>query len=162
MSSATAVPTMGIALIVMMLIAAGTDLHRRDIPNLLNLAIALAAPVAWWALGLDWWPAIAIQVAIAGGVFALFAGLFYLGAIGGGDVKMIGALLLSIHPALVIDLLFIMSIVGGSIAAVMLIAHRLRKGDATPEVPYGVAIAAAGIWAVCQQYINHLPVVSHL
>ena len=79
---------------VLLLTAAWTDIRSRIIPNPLNAAIALMAPLFWWAQGLAPWPDMAAQLALGIAVFALFAGFFWLGLMGGGDVKMIGALAL--------------------------------------------------------------------
>ena len=54
---------------------------------------SLAIPF-WWAIGLPLWPDVAIQVGVAALVFGLFAIAFAMGAMGGGDVKLIGALAL--------------------------------------------------------------------
>lgn len=147
----------GILLCVLLLIAAGYDLKSRIIPNWLNLMIALTAPIAWWAQGLALWPDIAWQLGSAVIVFAAFAALFAIGGIGGGDVKMVGALALWIDARLILSLLLVMALVGGVIAAAMLLHQKLGKSTATPEVPYGVAIAFAGFWALHQQFINHFP-----
>lgn len=144
-------------LALLLLVAAVSDLRSRIIPNRLNLAIALTAPLAWMSGGLALWPDIAWQIGAAAAVFAVFAALFFVGGIGGGDVKLIAALALWIDVRLLLSLLFVMALVGGGIAAVMLLRHRLSRSTATPEVPYGVAIAAAGFWALHQQYINHYP-----
>lgn len=52
------------ALAIALLIAAFTDLHSRRIGNRLNGAIALGAPVFWWASGMVLWPNVASQLAI--------------------------------------------------------------------------------------------------
>ena len=148
------------ALLGAMLIAAAIcDLRHRIIPNRLNLIIALTAPIAWWWSGLALWPDVAWQVGAAAAVFTAFAGLFFIGGIGGGDVKMIGALALWIDVRLLLSLLLVMAVVGGGIAGFMLIRNKLGKAEQNPEVPYGVAIAVAGFWALHQQYINHLPYI---
>ena len=144
---------------VLLVIAAVFDLRERIIPNRLNLAIALLAPLAWWAQSLALWPDIALQIGVAALIFALFIGLFAIGGIGGGDVKMIGALALWIDAGLIVDLLMIMALVGGVIAGGMLIYRKMRKTTDKAEVPYGVAIAIAGLWAVHQQYLNHFPII---
>ncbi len=146
-------------LAILLLMAAGFDLKSRIIPNWLNVIIALTAPLIWWAQGLALYPDIVWQVGVATAVFAAFIALFALGAIGGGDVKMIGALALWVRPNLILPLLMVMALVGGVIAAFMLIRRRLSKTAQNPELPYGVAIAAAGFWAAHQQYINHLPTI---
>ena len=143
----------------LLLIAAASDLRDRIIPNRLNLFIALTAPLAWWSGGLALWPDLAWQIGAALAVFAAFAVLFAFGGMGGGDVKLIGALALWIDVRLLLSLLLVMSIVGGIIAAAMLIRKRLSKAEQNPEVPYGVAIAVAGLWALYQQNINHFALV---
>ena len=54
------------SLAIALLIAAFTDLRSRQIANWLTGAIALAAPLFWWAEGLTLWPEIAIQAALTG------------------------------------------------------------------------------------------------
>ncbi len=152
-------------LAIALAVAAATDLAWRIIPNRLNLAIALAAPVAWWAQGMAPWPDVGLQLAVAVAVFVPFLLMFNFGAMGGGDVKLIAALALWIAPALIMPFLLIMAVLGGVLAAIMLVHSRLGQralasGDegeepAAPEVPYGVAIAAAGWWVIYQQYFNH-------
>lgn len=99
-------------LAIALLVAAVTDLKRREIDNWLNLAIALGAPLFWWAGGLALWPDIAWQLAIALAAFAIAAGLFAIGQMGGGDVKLIAALALWFPPALFLDMLMIMAVLG--------------------------------------------------
>ncbi len=77
-------------LAAMLLAACWYDLKSRTIPNRLNLAIALLAIPFWWSIGLPLWPDAAIQLGVAAAVFALFALAFALGAMGGGDVKLVG------------------------------------------------------------------------
>ena len=99
-------------LAIALLFAAGTDLKRREIDNWLNLAIALAAPAFWWAGGLAWWPDIALHLGVALAAFAVAAGLFAIGQMGGGDVKLIAALALWFPPALFVNMLMIMAVIG--------------------------------------------------
>lgn len=99
-------------LAIALLFAAGTDLKRREIDNWLNLAIALAAPAFWWAGGLSLWPDVAIHLGVALTAFAVAAGLFAIGQMGGGDVKLITALALWFPPALFVNMLMIMAVLG--------------------------------------------------
>ena len=108
-------------LAVLLLVASWGDLKARTIPNGLNLAIALLAFPFWWATGLPFWPDAALQIGVAALVFALFAGAFAIGAMGGGDVKLIGALALWL-PWQAVLVLVIMSLAGGALTAAMLIA----------------------------------------
>src|SRR5918993_592239 len=79
-------------------VAVVTDWRTRIISNPLNLAIALAAIPYWWASGLGLWPDVAIQIGVAAAVFGLFMIVYHLGGMGGGDVKLLGALALWLPP----------------------------------------------------------------
>ncbi|QCB55002.1 peptidase [Sphingopyxis sp. PAMC25046] len=144
---------------LMMIAAAISDVRSRTISNQLNAAIALLAIPFWIASGLALWPEVPIQFGAAFLVFLLFAGLFAIGAMGGGDVKMIGAVMLWIPLPLFLPMLTIMAIGGGILSALMLIHMKLRPSDKPVEVPYGVAIAAAGLWALHQHYLNQFQVI---
>lgn len=141
--------------LALMLVSAGIeDARRREIANWKNACIALAAPAWWWAHGYAPWPDVAAQVALAAVVFALFLGAFALGQMGGGDVKMIGALALWLPLQPLVWMLMTMSIAGGALTLAML-AERAWKRTAAAgvpgaivapiEVPYGVAIAIAAL-----------------
>lgn len=144
---------------LLMIAAAISDLRSRTISNELNAAMALLAIPFWIATGLSLWPDIAIQFGAAFAVFLVFAGLFAIGAMGGGDVKMIGAVMLWVPPPLFLPMLTVMAVGGGILSAVMLIHMKMRPSDKPVEVPYGVAIAAAGLWALHQQYLNQFQAI---
>lgn len=144
---------------LLMVAAAISDLRSRTISNELNAAMALLAIPFWIASGLAVWPDMPIQFGAAFAVFLVFAGLFAIGAMGGGDVKMIGAVMLWIPLPLFAPMLTVMAVGGGILSAVMLIRLKLRRSDKVVEVPYGVAIAAAGLWALHQQYLNQFQAI---
>src|SRR5688572_20911433 len=131
---------LGIA-VLMALAAAVWDLRTRTIPNALNAAIALLAIPFWWAMGMNVWPDMAIQLGIGLGLFALFAAAFAIRAMGGGDVKLIGALGLWLPLDAVLPLLIVMSLAGGVLTVMMLVRHKVAKHQHQLEIPYGVAIA---------------------
>lgn len=139
----------------LILVSAGIeDARKREIANWKNAAIALLA-VPWWiASGLPLWPDIAIQIGIAVAVFALFAVAFRFGMMGGGDVKMIGALALWFPFQPLVTMLIIMSLAGGAITLLMLIDKWLRRQSAQPEVPYGIAIAIAALLTLREPILN--------
>ncbi len=56
-----------------LLVAAFTDIRSRQIANWLNGAIALGAPLFWWASGLALWPGVAIQLGVAAATFTVLA-----------------------------------------------------------------------------------------
>jgi prepilin peptidase CpaA len=130
------------------------DIRTYTISDRLNLGIALVAPVYWWAAGVPLWPDAAMQVGVAVLVFLFFAGAFYLNVMGGGDVKLAGALALWFMPYDTLRMIVIMSIAGGLLTLVVLAAHRARKKLNRPEVPYGVAIAVGGMWLLAQRFLN--------
>lgn len=142
-----------VLLALLLLVAAWGDVRARIIPNRLNLAIALMAPLYWWTTGLAPWPGMAMQVAVAAMVFALFAGVFAAGLMGGGDVKLIGALALWLPWRGVIDLLVLTAVLGGAVTLATLLVHRLRRAAGTVEVPYGVAIALAAVAVLGEPYL---------
>jgi len=144
-----------LALAALLVWAAIGDWRTREIPNWLNAAIAVAAVPYWLALGLDPWPDMAIQLAIATMVFIVFAGCFAIGAMGGGDVKLITALSLWLPLGGLFNMLIVMAIAGALLTLAMLIHHRLRREAGRPEIPYGIAIAGAGLWAMSEPYLNH-------
>jgi prepilin peptidase CpaA len=151
-----AFPTILLGALVLLLVSAGVqDARAREIANWKNAAIALLAPAWWWATGLAPWPDMALQLGVAAIAFALFAAAYALGQMGGGDVKMIGALALWLPVQMLAWMLLLMSLLGGALTLVMLAEHRLRRrGDAPIEVPYGVAIALAGLLILREPIFN--------
>jgi prepilin peptidase CpaA len=139
-------------LAAMLVIAATGDIRSRRIPNKLNLVIALLAIPFWWLSNYALWPDVALQLALAAGVFMFFALLFRVGMMGGGDVKLLGALALWLPLASLIKLVVIMSLAGGVLTIVLLVRHRAAKSKDKLEVPYGVAIAFAGMWLIGERF----------
>lgn len=142
-----------VALAIALLVAAVTDWRRRQIDNWLNAGIALAAPLWWWASGLSLWPGVAIQLGIGLAAFAVFAAMFALKWMGGGDVKLLTALALWIAPAPFMKLLIVMALVGGLLTIVMGAWHIARRQRDRLAIPYGVAIAIAGLWVIGVDYL---------
>ena len=135
-----------VALGALLIAAAITDLRARIISNRLNLAIAVLAPLWWIASGLDPWPDVAVQLLVGAAVFLLFAALFSVGMMGGGDVKLLAALALWFPWQAVISLLVLMALLGGLVTVVTVIHHRMTRRLGQPEIPYGVAISLAALW----------------
>lgn len=138
----------GIILAVLLLMAAWTDIRSRTISNELNAAIALFAIAFWWVIGEPLWPDIALRVGIALLIFGVFALLFLLRMMGGGDVKMIAALALWLPLKALMPMLTVMAVSGGLIAVILLVRHRWQPNADKPELPYGVAIALGGLWVI--------------
>jgi prepilin peptidase CpaA len=142
-----------IALAIALLIAAFTDIRRRQIDNWLNAGIALGAPVFWWASGMAMWPDVVIQLGVALAAFAVFAGMFAMRMMGGGDVKLLTALALWITPFNFMQLLLIMAIAGGVLTVMMFFWHTARRQKERLAIPYGVAIAFGGLWVLAANYL---------
>ena len=124
------------------------DARQRTIADWKNAAIAALAPLWWWATGLALWPDVALQIGVASLAFGLFVGVFSIGQMGGGDVKLIGALALWFPWSPLLGLLMVMSMIGGVLTIIVAVERWWRKADGPVEVPYGVAIAIAGLMAV--------------
>lgn len=138
-------------------LAALTDLLEYRIPNSVNLAIAALFPVyaVLPGAGVD----IVGSLALAAAALVIGTGLFALGVLGGGDVKLIAAVSPWIGPAAFLDFLFVMAICGGLVALVQssqwrlgvaqFLADRGESGFArtliSRDVPYAVAIVAATV-----------------
>jgi prepilin peptidase CpaA len=146
-----------LAALVLLLVSAGIqDARTREIANWKNAAILALAPLWWWSNGLSPLPDMVIQLAAAGVIFALFCGAFYFNWMGGGDVKMIGALALWLPFQSLAWMLIIMSLIGGALTVLLVIERFVRRSDGNIEIPYGVAIALAGLIAIREPLFNHL------
>lgn len=141
-----------VALAIALVTAAITDLKARRIDNWLTGAIALGAPLFWWANGLALWPDVAMQFGVAVAAFAILAGLFALRAMGGGDVKLLTALALWIEPLLFLQLIVLMALLGGVLTLVLGAWHIMHRRKDRLAIPYGVAISAAGLWVLAAHY----------
>ncbi|MEJ7933462.1 prepilin peptidase [Sphingobium sp. AN558] len=138
----------------LLITAAITDLRSRIISNRLNVMIAVLAPLWWLSCGLPVWPGMVTQLAIGLIIFGLFAALFALGWMGGGDVKLLAALSLWFPWQAVVSLLVLMAVLGGVVTLATVIHHRVTKRLGQPEIPYGVAISLAALWLLGERYFN--------
>lgn len=154
-----------------MAVAAFEDFRRLMIPNLLPLLLCAAWPLyiaaAGSPLGTIGGAVGAVGVALA--VFLVGAVLFARGWLGGGDVKLLSAAALWAGAPQTIGLLATTAILGGVLALVLLTplgrgiaavgrarlgAPPLAEAPASPvPVPYGVAIAGAGLIVVVSPHL---------
>ena len=153
-----------VALAIALVFAAISDIRHRRIENWVNAAIALSAPVFWWASGLALWPDMAMQFGFALLICVPLVTLWGIGqslgivVLGGGDVKFLGALALWLTPLAFLDLLLVMAFVGGAIAVGFIVRRVVWKPKTPGTVPYGVAIAAGALWVLGW---THLPEAAH-
>jgi prepilin peptidase CpaA len=141
-------------LAVLLVVAGVEDVRTREIANWKNAAIALLAPLWWVSIGLSPWPDMAFQIGVAMIVLVLFGVAFHFGQMGGGDVKLITALALWLPVTPLLQMLLLMSVIGGALTLVMLLEHKLSKNSRVLEIPYGVAIAIAGLLGLREPLLN--------
>jgi len=136
--------------------AAIVDLRTRTIPNWLNLVIALMAPLFWWSTGIAFYPDAVERLCGAYLIFVLFFGMFCLGGMGGGDVKLGAAIAMWFAPLATLFFFVVTSLAGGVVTiAAWIHHHRMKGAEGKTEVPYGVAIAFGGMWLLAQRFLNH-------
>ncbi|WP_017932219.1 A24 family peptidase [Robiginitomaculum antarcticum] len=143
-----------------MLMAAYKDLTSYTIPNWISLYLiggfALIAPFVGYGL-----PDIGWHLVSGIGALALMMGMFAMGWLGGGDAKLFAATALWCQPA---DLLLIytpnVAIWGGALTLLIVFTrHSLPRRVRTTgwvqrllrdedKIPYGIALAAAGLMAL--------------
>jgi prepilin peptidase CpaA len=134
----------GIVACCALIAAAASDIHRREIPDSASGLVALSG-LTFAILGGS---ALTVSLVFA---FLFVAGalLFFLGVLGGGDVKLIAAMGFWLTPATIAPFLLVMALAGGVIAIGMIVAGALRQrpsAGGAQTVPYGVAIAVSGLF----------------
>lgn len=160
------VQTMVVAVAIGILLAiAYQDARTRRIPNALTTAIAILGTMRL-ILANDL-AATLHTLIVTTLVFAVAFVLFWRGVFGGGDAKFISAMALLVGSRDLLDFLFIMSVCGGGLGLAILVwagfhprhcpSRQLARttpslrwaepaaGPERPTVPYGVAIAGAGV-----------------
>ena len=137
--------------------AAASDLLTLKIPNRISLALIagflVLAPFAGFT-----WQTFLQHLGSGGAVLAGGIVLFSLGLFGGGDAKLLAAASLWLGPDHLMPFLFNVVVLGGALSVVVLgyrqlmpaglsglphWAERLRSPET--GVPYGIAIAGAGL-----------------
>jgi prepilin peptidase CpaA len=143
-----------LALGALLIVAMATDWRRREIDNWLTASIAIFAPAWWWASGYAVWPEVAVQIMLGAVILGAGIGLFAIGAMGGGDVKLLTALALWLPGFVLMKMLVVMSLVGGALTIAMIAWHRFKRFEGQPEIPYGLAISAATLGILYERYFN--------
>jgi prepilin peptidase CpaA len=152
---------LGIALFA---VVAYSDIRTRRIPN---EAIVGVLALAAFRMALEGDPSrSAYTLAASAALFVATFLLFWRGLLGGGDVKLIGATGLLIGYHQFFEFLFVMSIAGALISVAVLAHAKLgprrvtepalndQETPARLTVPYGVAIAAAGVVSLLVQTLQ--------
>jgi prepilin peptidase CpaA len=161
-----AIPAVHLAtFIVLLAIAACSDLARRRVPNWTSVAIASAGLVLHVLIAGVMTALAALGVAAAVGLVLSIS--WRLGLMGGGDVKLAVAVVAWLGPARVLPFLFASALAGGALALPyvwsMLLRARVGVAAGTArnavvgalqgapgrrQVPFGVAIAIGAVAAI--------------
>ena len=144
------------ALAIALLIAAFTDIRARRISNKLSLAVALGAPLFWVATGLSPWPGVPLQFAVAAGCLVICCLFFAIGWMGGGDVKLLTAMALWFPLIEFLRMMILISIIGLVLTLAFGAWHIARRQRERVAIPYGVAIAAGGLWSIADLFLPAL------
>jgi prepilin peptidase CpaA len=140
-----------------MALAAASDLLTMTLPNRLALALVffffVVAPLA--GLG---WSDVGLHVAVALAALIATCTLFSFGWIAGGDIKFFAATCLWLNPDTLFTYAIYTGLIGMALALVLLLWRKtplparlnsqgwlVRLHSPTEGVPYGVALAAAGL-----------------
>lgn len=141
------------ALAIALLVTIVTDIRDRKIYNKIVLPIALGAPLYWIADN-NSGEQIVLHLIAAIIVFLLFSVFFYLRVMGGGDVKLFTALALWFDWETTTRMLLYATLLGVAVTIVFWFEHRRRDRSGPARIPYGVAIALAGLWVCGERYFN--------
>lgn len=159
----TRMPTIEVASLVLLaavlMAAAAQDLRSGIIANGYSLAVVALFAVfatAGLASGRLPVPSLGAALACATLVFIVGAGAFAMGALGGGDVKLLAAVSLFAGSARLLELLAVAAIAGGALGIAALAGMPLSRAAGTAggtlrarlhgDLPFGPAIATGGAW----------------
>ncbi len=142
---------------LLMAFAAFSDLFTMRISNKLVLAVIVTFFALALLVGLPL-EVIGMHVVCAAGVLVVALIFFNFGWIGGGDGKLIAATALWLGLGLLLPYLIYASLLGGALTLILLAARRYplperlravtwidRLHDTKTGVPYGIALAIAGL-----------------
>ncbi len=137
--------------------AALSDMFTMLISNRVSLLLIAAFVPAALLSGMGW-QLVAWHVACGAIVLVVTFALFALGWIGGGDAKLTAAIALWVGFSHILEYSLLASLLGGVLTLTLLglrlvpmpspvakIAWAARLHDASTGIPYGIALATAGI-----------------
>ncbi|MGD1036736.1 MAG: prepilin peptidase [Roseiarcus sp.] len=157
MAAAILIPATIVFFPAAMALAASMDLVTMTIPNRVCAALAIGYLVLAVAVGVPF-GVILIHLSCAAAVLIVMFAMFALGWIGGGDAKLAAATSLWLGWGVMFEYGATAALYGGALTLVILLGRGFvlptwlsrcewiaRLHDRKTGVPYGVALAAAGI-----------------
>ena len=156
------------AIVGLLAYAALADIAARIIPDSTVIGVGVLGLAARVAVDL---PSVAVSIAAALLILALLVILHGRGVLGGGDVKLAAATALGLPVESIYRFVMVTALAGGGVAMLHLVLralirtapHAPPRGAWLPRravtaewwriarrgsIPYGVAIACGGIWAI--------------
>jgi prepilin peptidase CpaA len=138
--------------------AGAMDLFTMTIPNRITIGLMIGFVVAAIAVPLGW-DAIASHVGAGLLMLVIGIGMFSLGLLGGGDAKLLAGAALWFGFEGLMQYLLLVAIAGGLLVIVLLLYRSIapplwlcrqewamRLHQKAGGVPYGIALAAGGLW----------------
>jgi prepilin peptidase CpaA len=167
MAASILIPAIIVFFPAAMALAASMDLITMTIPNRVCAAVAIGYFVLAVAVGVPF-GIILIHLSCAAAVLAAMFAMFALGWIGGGDAKLAAATSLWLGWGMMFDYGASAALYGGALTLLILLARGFvlptwlsrhewiaRLHDRKTGVPYGVALAAAGLMLYPHTQIWH-------
>jgi prepilin peptidase CpaA len=141
-----------------MVFAGAMDLLTMTIPNRISIGLIIAFVAAAIVAPLGW-AGFASHVGAGLLMLAVGIGMFSLGWLGGGDAKLLAAAALWFGFEGLVQYLFLVAVAGG-VLALLIMSYRnltlplwlcrqewaMRLHAKASGIPYGIALAAAGLW----------------
>jgi prepilin peptidase CpaA len=140
-----------------MALAAATDLLSMTVPNWISLLLVLGFAVLAPLVGLGW-SDVGLHVALAAAALVVTFAMFSFGWIGGGDAKLFAATCLWLGPEAILIYSIYAALIGGVLTLLLLFLRNMplpatlhsqgwlvRLHSPKEGVPYGIALAAAGL-----------------
>ncbi|MGA7546637.1 MAG: prepilin peptidase [Methyloceanibacter sp.] len=140
-----------------MALAAATDLFTMTVPNRIAVGLVAGFLVLSPMIGMGWTD-VGIHVSVAAVALLIGFCLFAFGWVGGGDAKLFAATCLWLGPEMLLTYGLITALIGGALTLVLLFLRGmplpavltsqgwlLRLHNPKEGVPYGIALAAAGL-----------------
>lgn len=140
-----------------MALAAATDLFSMTVPNWISLFLVVGFAVLAPLVGLSW-SDVGLHVALAAAALVVTFAMFSFGWIGGGDAKLFAATYLWLRPEAILIYTIYAALIGGALTVLILFLRNVplpavlrsqgwlvRLHSPKEGVPYGIALAAAGL-----------------